>query len=772
MENTKNILDSALDYQSRGFSVIPVGNDKKPLISWKEFQYRIASVEEIKAWIKQFPAMNLAIVTGKISGIVVVDIEKDGDSNGYPPTVTVKTGGDGLHLYYKHPGFEVSNGTRIKELTDIRGDGGYVVAPPSVSTKGEYSWVLSLDDSDFSDMPSWIIQKTNSVDTDKKWLKGKDGVSEGSRNDTATSMAGKIISSTPQELLESLGWDQFKVWNNKNTPPLSEKELRSIWESIKKYPQDNDSLDIKIPKKSQADQLLEMILKEETEFFKNEVGDAYVRIKVKDHFEVVPVKSKNFRLWAIGLFYRTTEGKAINNDAYQNARSIIENKCIFDGNQYNIHPRVAYEEGVIWYDLADPQWRAVRIDKNGWNIENTPPILFRRYQHMRPQVTPAGSLDPHEIFEFINIENEDMKLLLLVWLISCFIKGFPHVAPMIYGPQGSAKTTTSEIIKTILDPSAMKTTRLSRDINEVTQVIAHSWITIFDNVSTDNFFDSTSDLFCTVITGGGVSKRELYSDDDDIIYDLQRVIGLNGINLAATKPDLLDRSILIELARIPEEKRKSIDDVNTDFKEKLPGILGGIFDTIVKAINIKPTLGFTKLHRMADFTVWGTAIAIALGYTQEQFFSAYTNNIKQQNESVINDSLVAILISNLLVKEDSWKGTPTQLLEKLGEGEDGTQDQSLKRDQNFPKAANALSKTINELKTSLAQNGCFVWQTGSSRKEWNISKFPQPPSLFQNDLTPSSDSQEEHPLDPTIAQINTDANDEWDGWDAVGSVTD
>ena len=67
----------------------------------------------------------------------------------------------------------------------------------------------------------------------KKWLLGKDGVSEGQRNDTATSMAGKILSSTDSKLWESIGWEQFKIWNNKNTPPLLERELRSVWESIK-----------------------------------------------------------------------------------------------------------------------------------------------------------------------------------------------------------------------------------------------------------------------------------------------------------------------------------------------------------------------------------------------------------------------------------------------------------------------------------------------------------------------------------------------------------
>ncbi|MFH1365914.1 MAG: AAA family ATPase [Patescibacteria group bacterium] len=69
---------------------------------------------------------------------------------------------------------------------------------------------------------------------DKKWLLGKNGVAEGSRNDTATSMAGKILSSMDPELWEILGWDQLQIWNTKNPKPLTIRELRGIWESIKR----------------------------------------------------------------------------------------------------------------------------------------------------------------------------------------------------------------------------------------------------------------------------------------------------------------------------------------------------------------------------------------------------------------------------------------------------------------------------------------------------------------------------------------------------------
>ncbi len=139
MDRINAMKISAKYYIENGMSLIPVSSNKKPLIEWKEFQERCATVEEFDKWVEMFPNMQVGIVTGKISGIIVVDIEEGGDTSWLPPTAIVKTGGGGYHYYYSY--IEgVRNKTRIKHLTDIRGDAGYVLAPPSCSDKGKYLW--------------------------------------------------------------------------------------------------------------------------------------------------------------------------------------------------------------------------------------------------------------------------------------------------------------------------------------------------------------------------------------------------------------------------------------------------------------------------------------------------------------------------------------------------------------------------------------------------------------------------------------------------------
>lgn len=702
IKNKKSILQAALDYEKRGFSVVPVGVDKKPLINWKEYQERRASPVEIEEWYKKYPAMNIAVITGKISGIVAVDIEKGGSSKGYPATVTAKSGGDGIHLIYKHPGYEVPNGARIKELTDIRGDGGYLLVAPSVSDKGEYEWLVSPYDSDFSEWPTWITKKANfKEDKDKKWLNAKKGVSEGSRNDTATSMAGKIISSMDSELLEVIGWEQFEIWNTKNTPPLSEKELRSVWESIKKIHESDIQED---GNKSQASILLENILnRKDVSLFHDEQGRGYISLNIDGHREIWSCGGRKIKLWLSSEIHRTQE-KAPTAEVKKSILSVLEGKACFEGSEIKLHDRVAWRDNELWYDLTNKNWQVVKINKDGWEIIDNPPTLFKRYPHHKEQVTPAKNGDVKLFLNYINVANPEHQLLLLVFLVSCFIPDFPHVMLVVFGAQGSSKSTLSKLARSIIDPSLIDVASFPHSQRELIQALAHHYFLFFDNVS--HITEQESDTLCKAITGGGHVKRELYENDEDIIYNFMRCIGMNGINLVTTRPDLLERSLLLELERIDPDKRKTEKELYQNFTKDLPSILGGVFDVLVKAINIQPTIKLDSHHRMADWSLWGCAIAEALGYTKEEFLTAYQSNVTRQSEMLLNENIVATSLFSFMEEKKEWEGTATELLQQLYKRT--PIDYFEKQEKYWPKSAASLMRKINELRTYLRQIGISV----------------------------------------------------------------
>ena len=244
------LREYAKDYLKSGVSVIPLQpKGKTPLLKWTEFQKRKPSLKEIISWWDKTPDANIGIITGRISRLLVIDIDKEEGwefvkRKGYGGELCpiVKTGGGGVHLYYKYPKEEITVGARIGEETygiDYRGEGGYVVAPPSQHKNGNYyKWNKYIPDFsiflDLPEPPKWIIKeikKTQSSGSDKSLDVVTKGVNQGGRNNAAARVAGLLLSKFPEKEW-GVCWELLKGWNQNNTPPLPENELKLVFKSI------------------------------------------------------------------------------------------------------------------------------------------------------------------------------------------------------------------------------------------------------------------------------------------------------------------------------------------------------------------------------------------------------------------------------------------------------------------------------------------------------------------------------------------------------------
>src|SRR3990167_4898848 len=145
--NTIRVLEQALYYlETLSWSVIPVGIDKKPLIEWKKYQSVKPTHEELTAWFIKYPNAGIAVPTGALSNLTVIDIDpkNGGTDEAFQKLITVKskTGSGGWHYFFRHEN-GVQNHVSIQPCIDIRGDGGYVVVPPSRNTVGAYEWLMN-----------------------------------------------------------------------------------------------------------------------------------------------------------------------------------------------------------------------------------------------------------------------------------------------------------------------------------------------------------------------------------------------------------------------------------------------------------------------------------------------------------------------------------------------------------------------------------------------------------------------------------------------------
>ena len=448
-------------------------------------------------------------------------------------------------------------------------------------------------------------------------------------------------------------------------------------------------LDITLPgtKKSQCEHLLKIA--STLPLFHDPNNETYVFL---DN-EVVSLRSRTIRHYLSYQMNKKT-GKSPNSDSLNQTITTLEGKAIYESPKKELFNRVAQLDNALWYDLGKGE--SVKISNEGWSIESSP-ILFKRYAHQQEQVTPAGGGDPWEIFDFLNVDKEH-QLLVLVYIISCFVPDIPHPIFHPHGSQGAGKTTLCRVIKKICDPSSIETLITPKEITQLTQVISHHHVCLFDNLS--DLPSWMSDLLAQACTGGGFSKRKLYTDDEDVIYQVKRCIGLNGINLLVSKSDLMDRTILLHLERIVPNKRIDEKVLWENFDKVKTEILGGIFDTLVKAIAIHPSVKLSQLPRMADFAKWGYAIAEALGHKGTDFMKAYQQNVERQNEEVIQYNTLAQAMVSFMSDKDTWNGMIKEVWEELQ-----TIANPYKKDPTFPKSHRTLRKHLEKIKPNLMDIG-------------------------------------------------------------------
>jgi hypothetical protein len=505
---------------------------------------------------------------------------------------------------------------------------------------------------------------------------------------------------------------------------------------------------------SQADRIVMLVEEAGVELFKDTKSDSWARVPVDGVLHTMSCRSKDFRHWLSRLMW-TVMQKVPNSQAISSAMNVIESKARFEGEEYALSVRVAELDGAFWYDLTDEKWQAIRITSAGWTVVERPPILFRRYRHQRPQVIPVPGGSIGDLLSFVNLTSKPLKVLFIVYVVACLIPDIAHPVPVLHGGQGAAKTTLFMVVRRLVDPSVTETLSLPTKPEEFIQQLSHNWMPLFDNLTTLPAW--MSDVFCRAVTGQGFSKRELFSDDDDVIYQFRRCCGMNGINIAATKPDLLDRAILFHLEAIGRQKRRSETAFWADFEKQRAMLFGAALDVLAKAIALRPTVILNGLPRMADFALWGCAIAQAAGYTQKEFLDAYEANFALRNQEILAGSEVADSLLRFMHGRGQWRGTASELHAELERTATGAGINV--HGKAWPKAPHALTRRLNELQQNLAADGLEV-VTGGTERLIQLAQSPR-------NSVDSVDSGESH----TQSAVSADAiSDAISGGDAIASA--
>lgn len=439
------------------------------------------------------------------------------------------------------------------------------------------------------------------------------------------------------------------------------KDLRAKRDEIKKEAQEIlDHLGGKEEKRSAAAAIVDLV--SEAELFHTPDGQSFARLKVNGHFENWPIRSKGFKGWITGSFYRE-EGRPPTAQALNDALNVIEAKARFEGGEAEVHIRVAGNHERIFIDLGDPHWRAVEVTKEGWRIVDDPPVRFRRTRGMLPLPDPVRGGSIKDLRSFVNVANDhDFRLLVAVIIAAMRPKG-PYPALILSGEQGSAKSTTERVIRSIVDPNVAPIRAFPKDERDLMIAAKNGWMIAFDNLS--GLSGWLSDALCRLSTGGGLSTRELYTDEEEVLFSAMRPIILNGIPVVAERNDLIDRAVFLTLPPIPEGERRDEEEFWRTFESKRPFIFGAVLDLMASAMAEGHNVVLRSKPRMADFTKLGVAVERAAGWPKGAFLEAYADNRNCAVQSSIEDSAVAQALIQFMDDKDDWGGTLVDLLAML-----------------------------------------------------------------------------------------------------------
>ncbi len=449
--------------------------------------------------------------------------------------------------------------------------------------------------------------------------------------------------------------------------------------------------------------LLEKATQRSLSLFHDERGVAYARVKARDHVELHRVNSTTFELFAMHQFY-LANGRPPGADALKTFTSLVEAKARFDSPERRVFDRYAKVGDAMYVDLCDSNWRQVRVTAKGWEVISAEesPAYFKRRATAKPLPVPVRGGRLIKLRPCLNAKSDHVWALIQAFLLSPFQfeGGLPVLA--VLGYQGSVKTRTSERIRRVLDPDVVLLNSPPKSLHDLAVVLSQCAVGGFDNIS--RIASEFSDAICRCTTGGGDANRTLYKNDEITVLTPRLPIIINGIDDMIARADLADRAITLRLDIIPESERRPDSEVEAEFEEALPEILGALYDAVAVGLKKFPDTRLESYPRLADFAKWVTACESGLGFAPGTSLEIFNANRRGEVQKMVNlDTVGSALLRFARGSENGFYGDSlARLFEHF------RQDPLCSGQDNWPRNNRSFSEALRRVAVSLQTLGVKI----------------------------------------------------------------
>lgn len=392
------------------------------------------------------------------------------------------------------------------------------------------------------------------------------------------------------------------------------------------------------------------------------------------------------------------------------------------------HAQMRQRKGEVWVrvapvpdgveiDLGDETHDRIRLTPGEVSIIKTgSTVRFVRPNTMLPMPRPATQGDLSLLDKYVNVSAMDLvlfKAYLSYTLVRPKSSSSKYVLLSLLGGQGTGKTTLCKnILQALLDPSSVGVQKLPSNAQDLAIVIQNSHLAVFDNLR--DLSDRMSDDLCKACTGGAVVSRKLYTNSEQHVTELHGAVALNGIYPFIDQPDLAQRTLSVALKPIAPSDRRTDAALMEELSRDMPAIFRGLLDLAANIFARLPAVKLLHAERMVEFSQWLGAMELVCDVPPGVYQQLFSASIAEGQLDSIQSNTLCVAVMDFAFEngQKGWSGTPSALLEALGEATfDGA------RDREWPKNPIALSKRLGQLSVLLASQGIEMSSTrGRSRR--------------------------------------------------------
>lgn len=455
--------------------------------------------------------------------------------------------------------------------------------------------------------------------------------------------------------------------------------------------------------------------------FHSPQGDPFAVVRVNGHLETWGIRTKGLADWLSHEYYKQ-EGRGPSSNALKETVDTLAARAKYEGDEEETNLRVAGTQEAVYLDLVDPDWRVIEVTADGWRLVKESPVNFIRRPGMKSLPVPAAGGSLRDLQQVLNVPGEEEFCLVVCWLVGTLHPHGPYPLLALEGQQGSAKSVNARLIAGVIDPKRPPLRSVPRSEQDLIIGAQAGWVYGLDNLS--SMPEWVADALCRLATGAGLGFRQLYTDDEEKIFEARRPIILNGIVNVANRGDLADRALLVHLPRIPADARRTEEEIEAVFEPLRAGILGALLDAVAEALSKRSSVNLHRAPRMADFASWVVAAEGALPWEPGLALQALEANQSEVMETAIANEPLTRAIVDLMALERGFCGNAQELLSAL----DSHVDRETRSAPGWPKTAKGLSDALNRIAPVLAYAGVVLQReresTGRRRRLIHLSVAP------------------------------------------------